>query len=108
MHDQADETNDRGASKGMLHENALRLPTSDSRCGGKDDCDANKEQKRGKNQVGRSTPVPGGMLQWSIGKPFASVVIHQNHEGDGQSSYDIEKDQPLSGLRHDLLRADLR
>jgi hypothetical protein len=48
------------------------------------------------------------MLQGPVSKSLAAVIVDQNHEGNGHSSNDIEKDKTLGRLRYSLLRINLR
>jgi hypothetical protein len=48
------------------------------------------------------------MFQGPVRCLLIAMIVHHDHERDGHSSDDIEKDKPLRRLRHNLLRNNLR
>ena len=69
-------------------------PRLQPRLDGKNNRHAHDEEKRGKNQIGGREAVPRGVVHL---RPcaVAAVVVHHDHEGDGEAAQHVERKQPF-------------
>ena len=79
----------------VCHASCARVAPRSSRASkGKHNRHAHHKNKRGKHQVGRRQAVPVGVVH-KVPRAAAAVVVHHDHERDGDAAQHIEREQPL-------------
>src|ERR1039458_7034972 len=73
-----------------------RRPASQPRLKRKHDRRPRHKHKRGKHHVGRRQPIPRGVVH-KAPRPGPAVVVHHDHEGDGDAAQHVQREQPLHG-----------
>ena len=68
-----------------------------ARVEGEDDGDADDEDEGGKDQVGGREAVPVGVIH-EVPRTGAAVVVHHDHEGDGDAANHVEGEKALDGI----------
>ena len=92
--DDAEDDEDDGPLRGMFRQHALWRSARQPRAESKHDRHPDDEGERGKDEVGGGEAVPFGVIH-EPPRAGASVVVHHDHEGDGDAADHVEREQPL-------------
>ena len=83
---------DNCAPQRMPRKPGARGAAVEPRLGGEDDGRAHDKEKCGKDQVGGGESIPIGVVHLGP-RAVAAVVVHHDHEGDGEAAQNVERKQ---------------
>jgi len=95
--DESEEEEDDGALDGLRGEFGAGYAFGQVGFKGENDGDADDEEEGGEDEVGGGHAVPVGMLH-EAPRMIAAVVVHHDHEGDGEPAERVEREQAPGGL----------
>jgi hypothetical protein len=94
--EEAEQEDERAASKNLAPDRGLIVAVDPPRVQRQVGRDANDEEEEGKDQIGRSPTVPGGVFERRIDRAPGAGIIHEEHAGDGQTAKHVEGEKTLA------------
>lgn len=89
------------AAEDVEGQGAFRVAAGDAGAEREDDGAADEKEKVGEDDVRKCEAVPGGVVELGVGVGPVAGIVHQNHEGDGETAEDIDgEDTLLHGVHH--------